>query len=405
MDKEKIRKIETHRKIILNRIKQLQTVKRKEYILKLARTGEDSLAIRGDEWDKQDMLLGVLNGVIELENGILRPGNPTDYIVTIAPTMFYGLDFPAPIWEKFLLDIFNNDVELVAYIQRLLGYAITGMTNHHVIPILYGPHGRNGKSTFFEVLRFALGELVYKTRSELLLESRYSPARGAADADTLALRRKRIVWASETDDGRSLNAARLKELCGGDTLNARAPYGKRPVQFSPTHLLFLLTNERPAAPANDDALWERIHLIPFNIRFVDNPHGPNERKADHDLLVKLKAEASGILAWLVRGCLQFQAIGLNPPDSVRFATSEYRTYEDDIGRFILEKCVCRNDVFEKISDIYHEYSLWYELSGLPGKAISLKKLSQRLVNLGFTRDDSGRNVIFKGITTAIDEDL
>jgi putative DNA primase/helicase len=202
-----------------------------------------------------------------------------------------------------------------------------------------------------------------------------------------------------------LNAAKLKELCGGDTLNARAPYGKRPVQFSPTHLLFLLTNERPVAPANDDALWERIHLIPFNIRFVDNPHGPNERKADHDLLEKLKAEASGILAWLVRGCLQFQAIGLNPPDSVRFATSEYRTYEDDIGRFILEKCVCRNDEFEKISDIYHEYSLWYELSGLPGKAISLKKLSQRLVNLGFTRDDSGRNVIFKGITTAIDEDL
>lgn len=405
MDQGIIKKIESNRKIILNRIQQLQTVKRKEYILKLARTGDDSLAIRGDEWDKQDMLLGVLNGVIELENGILRPGNPTDYIMTVAPTMFHGLDFPAPIWEKFLLDIFNNDVELVAYIQRLLGYGITGMTNHHVIPIFYGPHGRNGKGTILETMKFALGKITYKTRSEVLLESRYSAARGAADADTLAFRGKRIIWASETGDGRALNAAKLKELCGGDTLNARAPYGKRPVEFSPTHLLILLTNDRPAAPANDDALWERIHLIPFNIRFVDNPHGPNERKADHDLLEKLKAEASGILAWLVRGCIQFKAEGLNPPDSVRFATSEYRTYEDDIGRFILEKCVCRNDVSEKISDIYNAYSPWHELSGLPGKAISLKKLSQRLVNLGFTRDDSGRNVIFKGITTVIDEDL
>lgn len=404
MDQNKIGKIEIYRKNILKRVTQLQTFKRKEVILKLSHTGEDSLAIRGDEWDKNAMLLGVPNGVVDLETGTLRPGNPRDYIKTIAPTLFRGLDFPAPMWKQFLSDIFNDDVELIAYVQRLLGYGITGLTNYHITPIFWGPQGRNGKSTIFEILKFILGDIAYKTRSEMLLESRYSPGRGSADADTLAFRGRRIVWATETGDGRALNTAKIKELCGGDTLNARAPYGKRPVEFSPTHLLILLTNDRPAVHANDNALWERIHLIPFNMRFVDIPCAQNERKADHDLLNKLKTEASGILGWLVSGCIQFMATGLNPPDSVRYATAEYRVDEDDIGQFIKEKCVCRDDLSETMGDIYHEYVNWHEMTGLPGKATSMKRLSRRLVDLGFVRDDSGRNVMFKGIGF-ITEDL
>jgi putative DNA primase/helicase len=294
-------------------------------------------------------------------------------------------------------EIFDGDEKLVTYCQRLLGYGITGLSIYHVIPIFYGPEGRNGKSTMFEILKLVLGDIIYKTRSEMLLESRYQPARGAADADTLAFRGKRIIWASENDDGRSLNIAKVKELCGGDTLNARAPYGKRPVEFAPTHLLILLTNNRPAVPANDDAIWERIHLIPFNLRFIDNPRAPNERKADHDLLEKLKAEASGILAWLVRGCIQWKTEGLNPPDIVKVATSEYRAYEDDIGQFIKETCVLRDDASESMGCIYRKYENWHTISGLPGKPLSMKKLSPRLERMGFERDASGRNVIFKGI--------
>lgn len=380
----------------------LQTVKRKQSILKLARTGENSLAIKGDEWDKKPMSLCVLNGVIDLETGELKPGNPEDYLKTVAPTNYYGLDYRASIWERFLLDVFDGDEDIVAYIQRLFGYGITGLNNEHTIPFFYGPRGRNGKSTILETMKFVLGSYAYKTRSEILLESRYAPARGAADADTLALCGKRIVWATESGDGRSLAAAKVKELCGGDTLNARAPYGKRPVEFSPSHLLIFLTNYKPTVPANDDALWARIDLVTFNMRFVNNPCGPDERQADHNLLEKLKAEAPGILAWLVRGCLQWRDIGLNPPSSVKMATANYRSDEDDIAQFLQETFIRQVDGSEKMGNIYKSYVDWHELSGLSGRHLSLKKFSHRLVSLGFVRDDSGRNVMIKGIRSRND---
>ncbi len=297
---EEAKAIGDERTTFLARVNKLQTITRKEHVLELARTGTDSLAISGEEWDRDPWLLGVQNGVIDLQTGELRPGRQQDFIKTVSPVNYDGLDTPAPKWRQFISDIFENNQHLADYIQRLLGYGITGLTNYHVWPIFYGPQGRNGKGTMIETVKLVLGGLAHKTRSEVLLQSRYAPTRGSADADTLAFRGKRIIWASETNEGRSVNTSLIKELTGADTLNARPPYGKRPVEFTPTHLLILLTNNRPKAPAGDDALWDRTHLIPFNVRFVDDPHAPNERPADHDLPEKLKAELSGILAWMVR---------------------------------------------------------------------------------------------------------
>jgi putative DNA primase/helicase len=129
-----------------------------------------------------------------------------------------------------------------------------------------------------EALKIVLGDLAYKAQSSIFLDSRHAPSRGAADADTLALRGKRIVWASETGEGKLFNAERIKSLTGGDTLSARAPYEKRPVEFTPSHLLILLTNDRPTAPGHDDAFWDRVHLIPFSERFIDDPVCPNEHR-------------------------------------------------------------------------------------------------------------------------------
>ncbi|MGB5217571.1 MAG: phage/plasmid primase, P4 family [Smithella sp.] len=349
---------------LLKRIRALQTVSRKENVLTLARTGRDSLAIPGDGWDKNPWLLGCRNGVIDLRTGNLETGNPDNLIKTIAPVEYYGIDTPAPTFERFMSEIFNDDVELVNFLQRLLGYGITGLTTFHCYPIFYGPQGRNGKGTLLETLKFILGDLAYKARSETLLESRHTAGRGSADADTLAFRGKRIIWASETSESRRLNASRIKELCGGDTLNARAVYGRDPVEFSPTHLLILLTNERPQATASDAALWERILLIPFNIRFVDNPSGTNERPADHDLLDKLKAEAPGILAWLARGCLAWQKEGLNPPEIVRAATREYRKEEDLIERFLDDRCVRGENYETQAGTLYKVYQNWADEMGL-----------------------------------------
>jgi putative DNA primase/helicase len=378
----------------LKRIAVLQTITRKEHVLELARTGTDSLAISGEEWDRDPWLLGVQNGVIDLKTGELRPGKQQDYIKTLSPVNYYGLDTPSPMWSQFISDIFENNQDLAIYIQRLLGYGLTGLTNYHVWPIFYGPQGRNGKGTMIETVKLVLGDLAHKTRSEMLLQARFPPTRGSADADTLAFRGKRIIWASETNEGQSVNTSLIKELTGADTLNARAPYGKRAVEFSPTHLLILLTNNRPKAPADDDPLWDRIHLIPFNIRYVDDPRAPNERPADHDLPEKLKAELPGILAWLVKGCLQWQEKGLAPPDIVKMSTLEYRHDEDEVEQFIDEICVRNEDAFESTGKLFNAYKQWLSA---PGKELSMKKFSNQLVAKGFRRDDEGRHTIFHRI--------
>jgi len=349
---------------LLKRIRALQTVSRKENVLKLAKIGADSLAIKGDEWDRDPWRLACQNGVINLKTGNLEPGKPDDFIKTVAPVEYKGIDIPAPIFERFIFEIFNGNQELILFIQRLLGYGITGLTNWHVYPIFHGPQGRNGKGTLLEIIKYVLGDLAYKARSETLLESGHTPQRGSADADTLAFKGKRIIWASETSEGRRLNASRIKELCGGDTLNARAVYGRDPVEFSPTHLLILLTNERPQATASDAALWERILLIPFDVRFVDNPKGQNERKADHELLDKLKLEAPVILAWLVRGCLLWQRDGLNPPDCVKAATREYQKEEDLIERFLNDRCLIGPTYEIQAGILYKIYQTWADEMGL-----------------------------------------
>ncbi|HOE79190.1 MAG TPA: phage/plasmid primase, P4 family [Smithellaceae bacterium] len=386
---------------LAKRIRALQTVNRKQNVLTLARTGRESLAMPGDGWDINPWLLGCLNGVIDLQTGKLETGSPDDLIKTIAPVEYHGIDTPAPTFERFVSGIFNDVVGLIQFIQRLLGYGISGCTNYHCYPIFYGPQGRNGKGTLLEVVKFVLGDLAHKARSETLMESRHVGGRGSADSDTLALRGKRLVWASETSEGRRLNASRIKELCGGDTLTARAVYGREPVEFQPTHLLILLTNERPAAPAHDAALWERIFLVPFEVRFVDEPTRPNEYTADHGLLEKLKKEASGILAWLVRGCLAWQEEGLNPPEIVKAATREYRQDEDLIERFLNDKCIVGAAYKVQAGELYQAYQDWAGEMGLRpvsgikfGKEMQARFDSYRkrhvfYIGIGLTTDSEG----------------
>lgn len=348
---------------LLKRMRALQRLNLKQEVLILARSGRDTLGITGAEWDKDPWLLAVSNGVIDLKTGILRPGNPTEFIKTAAPTEWRGINEPCYIWERFLSDIFGNNTELIFFIQRLLGYGITGLNMLHIFIILWGI-GRNGKGTLLETLRRVLGDLAMKTEAELLLEQKYTRQAGAPNSGVLALRGRRIVWASETSDGRRLNAGKIKELVGGDTLNARAVFGKNHVQFEPSHLLLLLTNSKPSAPAGDFALWQRIYLIPFMQSFVDDPLAPTESKADHYLSEKLKAEASGILAWLVRGCLAWQKEGLNPPPIVRAATEDYRKDEDTIGRFIDERLFRGENCRAKASETYQAFKRWCEENGL-----------------------------------------
>ena len=348
-----------NRDALLKKVSKLQSLQKKKNALELAAVGRGA---SGDEWDRDPWVIGCQNGVLDLKTGQLRDGKPEDFIKTVCPAEWEGLDAKAPSWEKFIRDTFDHDSDLVRYVQKLMGYALIGKPILHIIVVLWGI-GRNGKGTLLETLKHVLGELAYKSEAELLLEQKYARGAGAPNSSVIALRGRRIVFVSETGEGSKFNAAKVKELVGGDTLNARAPYGRRQVEFTPSHTLFLITNDKPYAPPGDYAFWSRMHLVPFNLSFVERPTKPHERIADLELPERLKAEAPGILAWLVRGCLNWQKEGLNPPETVKAATESYREENDIIGEFLNEMCV-KGEGFEvKAGELYSEYVKWCEDSG------------------------------------------
>lgn len=362
MDEEavakKLKSVETK---FQTRVQQLNTNARRKNILSLAATGKQSLAIKGDVWDRHPMLLACANGVVDLETGQLKDSCPTDYLKTASPTEWQGLNCPAPTWDQFLLQIFDGDAEIVAYLHRLLGYAITGMTTEHVLPVFCG-QGRNGKGTIFEVLSRILGDIAKPCGPELLVEVSGLKSGSAASPEIMDLMGRRIAWTSETDGNRTFNMAKVKRLTGNDSLKGRHLF-KDLVTFDPTHKLFLLTNSKPHADANDYAFWKRIQLLNFPISFVDDPVKDNERERDPHLMSKLLEEKSGILAWLVRGCLEWQRININPPDKILRDSSEYQAEEDVLGAFIDETCTVgpNNKVSAKV--LYDAYKKWAIESG------------------------------------------
>ena len=348
--------------IYLKKITKLQDKQYRLNVVYLTTAGENSLGVSGDGWDQKPYLLACSNGVLDLEKMEFRPGRPEDYIKTPCPTEWHGEDVPAPRWCRFLEEVFDGDLELIAYVKRLLGYGIIGLVIHHLLIILWGI-GRNGKGTLLEILYYVLGPLAGPFQAELLLEQRNPRSSAAPSPDIMALRGKRIVWGSESDEGRKLNAGKVKWLVGGDTLVGRVPYGKREVPFKPSHLLFLLTNFKPRVSASDVALWERIHIVQFKISFLDKPTESHHRKQDLNLLDNLKKEAPGILASFVQGFKEWKKLGLQPPEAVLNATQQYRKEEDVIGLFISDRCVISPDAKVQGQELYDAYKQWCEQQG------------------------------------------
>jgi putative DNA primase/helicase len=210
----------------------------------------------------------------------------------------------------------------------------------------------------------------------------------------MSLHGKRIVWAGENDEGRALNVAKVKWLVGGDTLVGRHVQGKKEIRFKPTHTLFLLTNHKPRIPADDPAIWQRLFLIEFKMSFVDEPKSKSERKRDPNIRQKLFSEAPGILAWLVKGFMEYHNYGLNPPDSVKINTSKYREDEDIIGQFITECCSLSLNFKEQAGPLYSAYKGWCELNSYT--AIGSRKFGEKMVQ-EFKRVQENGCRYYKGI--------
>jgi putative DNA primase/helicase len=240
--------------------------------------------------------------------------------------------------------------------------AIVGAVYEHVFPILTGPRGRNGKTTIAEGISYALGSLAGPIPAEMLLAVFKSNGSSGPTPDIMALRGLRVAWASETEDGAKVSAAKCKWLTGGDSLTGRYPHDRLPTTFEPSHTLFLLTNFLPHADGLDKAFWERMINIPFEYQFVKNrePRGENERKAYPHLKEKLRAEASGILAWLVKGCLEWQRIGLSLPPRVIAETENYQQNEDNFTGLIEWCCVIEEDLTIGATELYNAFEKWWK---------------------------------------------
>lgn len=373
-----------------------QSLKRIKYIGDVLKWVASLLPAEDEKWDSNPWILAVANGVIELKTGALRPGRPDDWVRAAAPVTWTGLDTPAPRWEKFMQEVHNNDQKLVNFMQRLYGYAISGLSTEHVFVILSGPQGRNGKDTQLMAIGNVLGiEMAGPVTEDIIISQAKGRSAGSHQAHLMSLRGKRIAWTSESEEGAQLATGQVKRITGGGQITARAPYGKKEITFSPTHLLLLLTNHKPQVPANDDAVWERVIVIEYTQRFVNTPQADNEHQADKSLAEQLQAEASGILAWLVRGLLDYQQQGLNPPDRVKLAKMAYRDEVSTVKRFEQDVLVIDPDAKAPASDLWEAYKDWCKISGL----IPVKRNEfYKMIGEKFTKEKARDGNYYWGIT-------
>jgi len=249
------------------------------------------LALSPEELDTDPMLLNVENGTLDLRTGSLRPHNPEGLITKLAPVEF-DITAKAPTFYKFLKQILG-DKELIAFVQRYLGYSLTGSTKERAMAVLHGV-GKNGKSTLVELFQDLMGDYSGVANPNTIMQQRYGDA--TVQYQLAELTGVRFVGMSETKREVQLEEAVVKQITGNDTISARSPYG-RPFGYRPQFKIWFSTNHKPEIPDGSEAIWDRIKLIPFTQRFDGS-------KADTELPEKLREELPGVLTWAARGCVE-----------------------------------------------------------------------------------------------------
>jgi P4 family phage/plasmid primase-like protien len=333
--------------------------------VELARA-EPRFVIEADALDTHLDLLNCLNGTVDLTTGQLRPHDPANYITQLAPVV-YDPQARCAEWLKFLRSVFNGSEEMVSFVRRWLGYCLTGHIREQALPVLWGA-GANGKSTLATVFLELLGtDYAMQAAAELLMMSR-----GERHPTELAdLFGRRLVIASETAEGGRLNEARLKSLTGGETVRARRMREDN-WEFSPRCKIMLLTNHKPAVRESGEGVWRRLRLVPFTRRFwsADEPGAPKEIPPEllkvKDLPDRLRAEHAGILAWAVRGAVEWHQEGLPLPRVIRAATQEYREAEDLVAQWLDDCCVRIEEYRSQATQIYTHFRQWCEGNGRSG---------------------------------------
>jgi putative DNA primase/helicase len=342
---------------------------RLEAMVRLARS-EPGIPVTIDRLDADPWVLNCLNGTVDLRSGQLRDHDPGD-LITKRANVAYSAGAKALRWCQFLEQV-QPDESVRTYLQRLAGYSLTGLTVEQVLLFLHG-FGANGKSTFTVAMQHVLGDYARQADTSILVSVDQHPT-GVAD-----LKGARMVVATELDEGRRLAEGTVKSLTGGDRIKAR--FMRRDFfEYQPTHTLWLAANHRPIITGTDHGIWRRIKLVPFTVTMAADDQ-------DHDLPAKLAKEGSGILAWAVQGCLDWQADGLAEPLTVKFAVDDYRAEMDTLGND--EVCTEHDDAVVSAADLYRHYTRWVEENG--ERPVAQRRFGQNLTERGFDRKKHGPN--------------
>jgi putative DNA primase/helicase len=363
---------EAERKALLKWALTSENKKQIDAMIALAQS-EPGIPIEPAALDRDRNLLNVENGTVDLHTGELQPHRREDLITKLAPVR-YDRDASCPRFRGFLGRIMEADRELIGFLKRAAGYALTGDIGEHCLFFLHGG-GRNGKSTFLGVIQGILGSYATTINATVLTSKLHNDH----PTELCDLDGPRFVTTIEVEDGKRMAEALVKSLTGGDPIKARR-MRRDPYQFDPKFKLFVAANHKPEIRGTDEGIWSRIKLIPFGVTI------PKEERIRNLADRLCEEEGPGILNWLIEGCLEWRAGGLAEPGVVTNATAEYRAEMDAIGDFIAERCLTNPGVRCKNNELYMAYKAWCERAGVDHQ--SLRKFGGEMEKRGFKHRDS-----------------
>ena len=335
---------------------------------------EAGVAVPTEVFDQHPFLLNVANGCLNLRKGRLGPHDRSHFL-TKCSTVRYDPEALCPTWERFLLEVFAGRVDIIDYVQRAVGYSLTGDTSEQCLHLMHGS-GSNGKSTFLEVLQALFGDYGIQADFSTFLDGKTNDG---PRNDVARLAGARMVRSSEVGEGKRFNESLVKALTGSETIAARFLFSES-FEFSPTFKLWFAANHKPVIRGTDHAIWRRVRLLPFDVQFT-------EEQKDRQLKQKLLAELPGILAWAVAGCLLWQERGLGAPADVQAATEEYRRESDVIGSFLEDSCETGAGLEVAATDLYQAFKRWAKDNG--EYELSQTAFGRRLEERGFGTRKSG----------------
>lgn len=369
------------RKFMIGWAKTSASAAKAEAMLKIAKFN-NKVMIKQEILDNDPWLFGVSNGIIDLKTGHLCEPRRGD-MVTCAGKVEYRPQAQCPLFTKFLDQIFDDNAPVIEFLQRAIGYSLTGHATEQCLFFAYG-RGANGKSTLFHVINTLMGDYSRSISAEMLMDR----PQGAQTNDLARLRGSRFITTVEIEEGKRMAEALVKQVTGGEKISARFLYGEF-FEYLPTFKLWLAANHHPVIRGTDAGIWRRIRLIPFTVSI-------REKDRDKDLSQKLLEELPGILNWAIDGCLSWQRQGLNPPPEVLAVTAQYKGEMDILGSWITECCVEDGEARGKAMELYNSYKKWAMENG--EYVMPQSKFKTKMVERGFERLPRSRvGVAYKGI--------